>query len=319
MLFYLLGFFVYEACWLSFKAWRKKINNGTLLKVWRVSERKSWATGLQQRLLIWRNVFWATNNGNFWVSNTQSLPQRVQKMHFWNYRDHKMFCSSSFIPHCRNEEAHGEELCLHPAAALCSWMFGTAPNPRLQPSDILCDLFFFFPPASVYGWVKLPKHFGNNPAGRPEWLFVALSTAASPSPSIWWSLPGISDPVGWRGVLVCTHTLSSLGKLGWKLPNSTVLICSSKCLFMCFVIRPEWLQRGERKAACLHCSAFRRVWLKSPHFGLPKERRSTIPTNTKTGLGYSGGRKTRWLLKGMLRGFKETCQEWGMYRCVSSR
>lgn len=207
-----------------------------------------------------------------------------------------MFCLSSFIPQCisklANEGANGEELCLHPAAALCSWMFGTAANPRLQPSDILCDsLFFFFPPASVYGWVKLPKHFGNNPAASPESLLLPLSTADCPSPSIWWSLPGITHPAGWWGVRVCTHTLLNAGKLGWKLEKSTIFICLSKCLFMCFVISPERLQRQQRKAARLHCSAFSRVWQKPSHFSLPKEKRSTASTHKyKNGLGVLWGR-----------------------------
>lgn len=87
------------------------------------------------------------------------------------------------IPQCI-KEANAEELCLPPAASLSSRMFGTAPNPRLQPSDILCDSFIF-PPASVHGRVKLPKHFGSNPAARSEWLFLPVSTADCPSPSIW--------------------------------------------------------------------------------------------------------------------------------------
>lgn len=151
--------------------------------------------------------------------------------------------------------------------------------------------FFFFSPASVYGWVKLPKHFGNNPAASPESLLLPLSTADCPSPSIWWSLPGITHPAGWWGMRVCTHTLLNAGKLGWKLEKSTIFICLSKCLFMCFVISPERLQRQQRKAARLHCSAFSRVWQKPSHFSLPKEKRSTASTHKyKNGLGVLWGR-----------------------------
>lgn len=65
--------------------------------------------------------------------DAQSLPQRVQKMHFLNDSAHRVFCSRCLIPQCLKEEASGEELCLPPAAALCSWMLGTAPpSPAAQ-------------------------------------------------------------------------------------------------------------------------------------------------------------------------------------------
>lgn len=46
---------------------------------------------------------------------------------------------------------------------------GTTQNPGLQQSDILCDIS-----ASVYTWVKLPKHFENYPADRPESFLLPL-------------------------------------------------------------------------------------------------------------------------------------------------
>lgn len=92
-------------------------------------------------------------------------------MHFLNYSDLNVFCLSSFIPQClnklSNEEANGEELCLHPAAALCSWMFGTAPNPRLQPSDILCDSIFFFSPILCIWMSQTAKAFWKQSSSQP--------------------------------------------------------------------------------------------------------------------------------------------------------
>lgn len=153
--------------------------------MWRVSETKSWAIGLQQRLLIWRNVFWATNR-NVWVSNTQSLPQRVQKMHFLNYSDHKTFCLSSFTPRCinelSNEKANGEELCLHPAAALCSWMFGTAPNPPFSPVTFFVILSFFFTPSLCIEMSQTAKAFWKQSSSQP-WV------APPSSEHSWLSIP----------------------------------------------------------------------------------------------------------------------------------
>lgn len=139
-----------------------------------------------------------------------------------------LFHLSSSTPQCINElsvsnkEANRKELQLHPASV--HGCVGTTRNPRLQQSDILCDYFFSQPlyidESNCQSLLKTIQQTALNHSSLP-----CAVTAYCPSASIWWSLPGIKNPAGWRGQSVCVrvythrHMLLNVGKLDQELEN----------------------------------------------------------------------------------------------------
>lgn len=146
-----------------------------------------------------------------------------------------LFRLSSFILECINElsvsnkEANRKELQLHLASALCSWMCWH--NSKSSPPAVTFFVIFFFfqslyiDESNCQSILKTIQQTALNHSS-----FLCAVTAYCPSTSIWWSLPGIKNPAGWRGQSVCVrvythrHMLFKVGKLDHKLENRPIFI-----------------------------------------------------------------------------------------------